>query len=221
MDLDKPLDDIIAQNRRSRNAVRKRKVIKKKPRTSEAKTKNSTPAAKEAQTKAIQQAIVPKTNKVIVSNLPLDVGEREIKEFFQAKVAPVRRVDVTYNAVGKSKGISTIVFNNTAAAEKAMQFNGSKIDGVPLRIEYVVNLVKSASLLSRVQANPQIVTKAISGATSQKKKRTTPKSAPNGSTAVNRANPPQAKNKGRNMKAKKSAAELDQEMSDYFTNKQS
>lgn len=57
--------------------------------------------------------------KIIISNLPNDVTEPQVRDLLQSTVGPVRSVHMSYTATGKSTGNATILFKNKGDAQKA------------------------------------------------------------------------------------------------------
>ncbi|KAJ7064931.1 hypothetical protein C8F01DRAFT_1128790 [Mycena amicta] len=96
--------------------------------------------------------------KIIVSNLPSDVNESQVKELFQTTVGALREVTLHYDAAGRSKGVATVVFNKKGDGNRAYaQYNNRLIDGRrPMKIEIVMDPTKApaASLASRVAPAP-------------------------------------------------------------------
>ncbi|KAF5314598.1 hypothetical protein D9611_007077 [Ephemerocybe angulata] len=80
---------------------------------------------------ATKAAAVPTiAEKIIVSGLPLDVNEAQVKDLFAQTIGPVRDVSLTYNAQGKSKGTATVLFSRKGDGNKAyQQYNNRLIDG--------------------------------------------------------------------------------------------
>ncbi|EFQ29997.1 RNA recognition domain-containing protein [Colletotrichum graminicola M1.001] len=157
-------------------------------------------------------------SKVIVSNLPKDVNEQQIKEYFVTSVGPIKRVEISYGPNSVSRGIANITFREPDGASKAFQkLNGLLVDNRPIKIEIVVGASQAANVIPP--------TKSLAERTTQPKAQ--PKSAAN-----NKRNTTNAANKGaaapgaRGKKperrartgrpAKKTAEELDSEMADYF-----
>jgi len=68
--------------------------------------------------------------KVIVSNLPMDVTEAQVKELFSTTIGPLRRVLMSYRANGQSTGVVTVEFQRAEDASRAYaQYNNRLIDG--------------------------------------------------------------------------------------------
>ncbi|KAF4307209.1 putative RNA recognition motif containing protein [Botryosphaeria dothidea] len=150
-------------------------------------------------------------SKILVSNLPHDVTEPQIKEYFAKSVGPVKKVLLTYGPNGQSRGVATVIFSKAnAAAEAAAAHNGLKVDNRPMRVEVILGasdipapappkplnerVEKQAKNVAKAQPKPATQTKAAAGKAGNKKRR--------GKTT----NRPKAK----------TAEELDAEMQDYF-----
>lgn len=58
-------------------------------------------------------------SKIIISNLPNDVTEAAVRDLMQSTVGPVRTVQMSYTAAGKSTGVATVLFKNKGDANKA------------------------------------------------------------------------------------------------------
>ncbi|KAF8888552.1 hypothetical protein BD779DRAFT_1523636 [Infundibulicybe gibba] len=163
----------------------------------------ATPAQKAVVTPASQP-----TDKIIVSNLPQDVNELQIKELFRTTVGPLREVTLHYDSAGRSKGVAAVHFQHKGDGTKAyQQYNNRLIDGKsPMKIEIVVDPARPVpqSLASRVAPAAQATT---NGAQT--------KPARNGTTVRGRRG---ARGRGgakKSDRTPKSAADLDAEMEDY------
>ncbi|KAI1269634.1 RNA recognition domain-containing protein [Xylariaceae sp. FL1019] len=221
--LDQSLDAIISTQRRGTPAGRRRnprraaggpapaapvggvQKTSKQPRNA---------GAKQAPAKAPRGNV---ESKVVVSNLPKDVNEHQIKEYFAKAVGFVKRVELSYGANSVSRGIATITFHKADGASLAFNnLNGIHIDSRPLKIEVVVDAAKAAAILP--------VPKTLNDRVTQPKAQ--PKSAANdkkkdaGKAAGAGARGGRGKKPGRPARnarpAKKTAEELDSEMADYF-----
>jgi len=208
------LDDIIAS--RPKNDRRNNSNRGGKARAQVLGNTGLSPAAR-ARAKAIipvkAAAAAPTSTpaeKIIVSNLPQDVNEAQVKELFHTTVGPLREVTLHYDSAGRSKGVATVVFSKKGDGNRAFaQYNNRLIDGRrPMKIEIVVDPSRPAppaTLASRVAPAP-----AANGAASS-----TPRaSAPRGRGAGGR----RGRGGGRAPKAErttKTAADLDAEMEDY------
>jgi THO complex subunit 4 len=99
--------------------------------------------------KAASTATQP-VEKIVVSNLPDDVNEAQVKvrsffyqfvrtglnfelsfqELFQTTVGPLREVNLHYDANGRSKGVASVIFQKKGDGNKAyQQYNNRLIDG--------------------------------------------------------------------------------------------
>ncbi|EJU02358.1 hypothetical protein DACRYDRAFT_22031 [Dacryopinax primogenitus] len=162
-------------------------------------------AAEPTVTQAQQEA-----RKIIVSNLPLDVSETQIKELFGTTVGKTREVNLAFNNKGQSKGIAHVTFTNKGDGFKAYkEYNGRLIDAKsPMKIELILEPVKPAppTLASRVAPTPKVAPAA-------------PRAATNGTASATRGAAARGRGRGgrggRTRRAPKSAADLDQEMEEY------
>jgi len=151
-------------------------------------------------------------DKIIVSNLPQDVNETQVKELFHSTVGPLREVTLHYDSAGRSKGVAAVHFQRKGDGTKAyQQYNNRLIDGKrPMKIEIVVDPARpapAASLVSRVApaaAAPVVVTQVSTPRTG----------APRGRRAVGRG-PVGGSRMRKSERPPKSAADLDAEMEDY------
>jgi len=152
-----------------------------------------------AATKAANAAAPTIADKIIVSGLPLDVNEAQVKDLFAQTIGPVREVSLTYNSQGKSKGTATVHFSRKGDGNKAyQQYNNRLIDGSqPMKIEIVVDPIRAVPLASRVAPAP----KAAAAAAPQPRAAAPAKRRP--------ARAPRVK------QTPKTAADLDAEMEDY------
>jgi len=68
--------------------------------------------ARDAATPATDTAktVAQGSEKIIVSNLPGDVNETQIKELFHQTVGPLKDITLHHDAGGRSKGIVTLTF---------------------------------------------------------------------------------------------------------------
>ncbi|KII87674.1 hypothetical protein PLICRDRAFT_112161 [Plicaturopsis crispa FD-325 SS-3] len=132
--MDKSLDDIIATRPKGarrgsgrRSAGGARAEVLGKPAVSpaaRARHAANVPAANGA------KASPSPAEKIIVSNLPQDVNEIQVKELFQTTVGRLRDVTLHYDSNGRSKGVATVHFFNKGDGTKAyQQYNNRLIDG--------------------------------------------------------------------------------------------
>lgn len=98
----------------------------------------------------------PAGSKILISNLPPDVSEREVEELFQKTVGPLREVLLVYNSQGRSKGMAVVAFQRAGDAAVAREkYNDKVVDGRrPIKIEIVTDEVPSAQTPSA--AAPQL-----------------------------------------------------------------
>uniref|UniRef100_A0A8H7TSE4 RRM domain-containing protein n=1 Tax=Bionectria ochroleuca TaxID=29856 RepID=A0A8H7TSE4_BIOOC len=217
--LDQSLDEIATTQKRASTGPRRR-----------SQRRPATRAAPSAPAGGIKKAIKPVRNvggkvapskplpargdsKVIVSNLPKDVSEQQIKEYFVQSVGPIKKVEISYGPNSQSRGIANVIFREADGASKAFQkLNGLLVDNRPIKIEIVVGAAQADKVIPAV--------KTLAERTTAPKAQ--PKSAVNdkkGAAAKAGNAKPNApkKPRGRNVRpAKKTAAELDSEMADYF-----
>ncbi|KAJ3915781.1 hypothetical protein F5877DRAFT_47939 [Lentinula edodes] len=78
-------------------------------------------------------------SKILLSQLPLDVGEKEVEELFKKTVGPLKESFIIYNNQGRSKGMAVVVFQRPGDAMIAREkYDGKFVDGRrPIRIELV------------------------------------------------------------------------------------
>jgi len=74
-------------------------------------------------------------SKIIVSNLPYDITEVQIKEYFTKVVGPIKKCTLVYGPDGKSRGVATIVFMKPGDGKKAFEsHNGVLVDKRPMKV---------------------------------------------------------------------------------------
>ncbi|KAL4930968.1 uncharacterized protein BDV17DRAFT_257865 [Aspergillus undulatus] len=205
--LDKSLDEILVNRRQG--VRQRRRANRSKAATATVPVggvKKSTKSAKPAG-KAVQNGHPASTeSKIMVSGLPADVNEANIKEYFTKSAGPVKRVMLTYNQNGTSRGIASIVFSKPdTAAKAAKDLNGLLVDGRPMKIEVVVD----ASHAPAVPA-PKPLSDRVAQGKSQPKPATNAKAPTRGRGRKNR------RGGGAGRPKPKTAEELDAEMVDYF-----
>ncbi|KAK0705310.1 hypothetical protein B0H67DRAFT_379205 [Lasiosphaeris hirsuta] len=156
-------------------------------------------------------------SKINVSNLPKDVSEAQIKEYFQQSVGNVKKVEVSYGPGGVSRGVAQVTFHHADGANKAFStLNNLLIDNRPVKVEV---MLANADLIPQ----PKTLGQRISQPKVQPKSAATVKhgaGAAKGAAATNPAGKGATKKGARRGKsvrpAKKTAEELDSEMADYF-----
>jgi len=164
-------------------------------------------------------------SKILVSNLPRDVNEAQIKEYFVKSVGPIKKVEISYGPNGVSRGIANITFHRFDGATKALgALNGLLVDGRPMKIEVLVDASRAPAVAPPKGLSERIV-QPKSQAKSQPKSAATTKAATNGANSSATRGGKAARGKGRGGRtarnprpAKKTAEELDSEMADYFDN---
>ncbi|KAL5343235.1 hypothetical protein BJX70DRAFT_354907 [Aspergillus crustosus] len=208
--LDKSLDEILVNRRQGvRNRRRGNRSKAANVAVPVGGVKKTTRSAKPAG-KALQSGHPASTeSKIMVSGLPADVNEANIKEYFIKSAGPVKRVMLTYNQNGTSRGIASIVFSKPdTAAKAAKDLNGLLVDGRPMKIEVVVD----ASRAPVVPAAKPLGDRVAQGK-SQPKPATTAKT---GTATRGRGRRAQRGGNRSNRPKSKTAEELDAEMVDYF-----
>ncbi|KAG1876313.1 hypothetical protein F4604DRAFT_1880620 [Suillus subluteus] len=72
-------------------------------------------------------------SKILLSRLPVDVGETEVEELFKKTIGPLKECFVIYNTQGRSKGMAVITFQRPGDAAAAREkYDGKLIDGSKL-----------------------------------------------------------------------------------------
>lgn len=202
--LDKSLDEMLAiRNKGGRRTQAKESTGGIRKRSSRAAAVKANEANKAINAPKTPTS-TPEGSKIIVSNLPYDVSEQMIKEYFTKVVGPVKKIILSYGPDGRSRGIATIIFVNPAHGKKAYeQYNGVLVDTRPMKVEVVVDPHKPLSLADRV--GPVNKSKPAPKAPAPKPKAAAPRSRP-------------AKRGGKKSapRPKKTQEELDSEMADYF-----
>ncbi|PPQ81710.1 hypothetical protein CVT25_013440 [Psilocybe cyanescens] len=129
--MDKSLDEIIASKPKtgrrgpSRRASAREQVLGKPVVTPVQRARAAAnPATDGAKT------VAQGSEKIIVSNLPGDVNEAQIKDLFNQTVGALKDITLHYDASGRSKGIATVTFQKKGDGTKAFQqYNNRLIDG--------------------------------------------------------------------------------------------
>ncbi|KAH9042513.1 hypothetical protein EDB85DRAFT_1915421 [Lactarius pseudohatsudake] len=207
--MDKSLDDIVSA---SRTVKQSRRGAGRRGNTARAQvlgTAGTPPAAKARlanTTKGTTAASPQPVEKIVVSNLPLDVNEAQVKELFQTTVGPLREVNLHYDSNGRSKGVASVIFQKKGDGNKAyQQYNNRLIDGKrPMKIEVVVDpsrLAPIPSLASRVA--PAENTSPVTNGTQVARSRGAPRGRGRRPGSRKTERPP------------KTAEDLDAEMEDY------
>lgn len=210
--LDKSLDEILVNRRQGvRNRRRATRSKAANAAVPVGGVKKTTKSAKPAG-KAIQNGHPASgESKIMVSGLPADVNEANIKEYFIKSAGPVKRVMLTYNQNGTSRGIASIVFSKPdTAAKAAKDLNGLLVDGRPMKIEVIVD----ASHAPAVPASKPLGDR-VAQTKAQPKPATTAKTQ---NAKAGRGGRRARRGGGRaaGRPKSKTAEELDAEMVDYF-----
>ncbi|KAH8996346.1 hypothetical protein EDB92DRAFT_1843399 [Lactarius akahatsu] len=207
--MDKSLDDIVSA---SRTVKQSRRGAGRRGNTARAQVLGTagTPPAVKARlantTKGATAASPQPVEKIVVSNLPQDVNEAQVKELFQTTVGPLREVNLHYDSNGRSKGVASVIFQKKGDGNKAyQQYNNRLIDGKrPMKIEVVVDpsrLAPIPSLASRVA--PAENTSPVTNGTQAARSRGAPRGRGRRPGSRKTERPP------------KTAEDLDAEMEDY------
>ncbi|CAE6542227.1 unnamed protein product [Rhizoctonia solani] len=214
-ELDKSLDQIMQSRPKNRRGVGRRSSA---PASTGARQRyaGAVPDSKRNQAPASTAATPAQSvaQKIMVSGLPPDVNEEQIKELFQSTVGPLSSVQLNFDSQGRSKGTATVIFQKKGDANKAFsQYNNRLIDGKrPMKIEIVMDPSKAPppSLASRVAPAPEAKQPAAKAA-----------AAASGGAAA-KSGKPAGRGRGRrrknNDRPAKSAADLDAEMEVYKAN---
>lgn len=218
--LDQSLDEILSSQRKNSQGRRRsqRRSVGDKPAAAPAGgvQKTTKPARNAAKPPAGKGAGLTGESKIMVSNLPKDVSEAQIKEYFQQAIGQVKKVEISYGPGGVSRGLAHVTFHHADGASKAFStLNGLLIDNRPVKVEVII---ASADLIPQ----PKTLAQRIAQPKAQPKSAATVKHGANGAKgapAAGKNGAKKAPRKGRSSRpAKKTAEELDSEMADYFEN---
>ncbi|KAL8861132.1 MAG: hypothetical protein Q9178_002346 [Gyalolechia marmorata] len=217
--LDMALDDVVMTERTARRRGRGGRRVPNAARKTTAPVggiQKNTRSAKGAVKPAVANGLAAASgeSKIIVSNLPTDVTEKNVKEYFSDTIGPVKRVHLTYGPNGVMRGIVTIVFSRPDSAAKALEsLNGVQVDKRPMKIEVVLDATKAVAAAPSKGLSDRITNKK------GPKAATAAKPTTNGAgTRDDTRGRGRGARRGRNAgRAKaKTADELDAEMVDYF-----
>ncbi|ORX38459.1 hypothetical protein BD324DRAFT_620934 [Kockovaella imperatae] len=164
MDIDKSLEEIIASKpRRGRNGRGGARRGASAPQSG-ARARYAGQTPKSAATAPPAKAFAADAMKIIISNLPNDVTEAAVRDLMQSTVGPVKSVQMTYTATGKSTGQATILFKNKGDANKAhASYHNRMIDNQrPMKVEIALDPNQMVSLASRVAPAAPTRGKAVS-----------------------------------------------------------
>ncbi|CRL26196.1 Nucleotide-binding, alpha-beta plait [Penicillium camemberti] len=216
--LDKSLDDLVGSRRQTARGTTRRRGGSRR-----AATKPSAVGGVKKSTKAAPKAAHPApvaqtgSSKILVSGLPSDVSEANVKEYFNKSAGPVRRVMLTYNQNGTSRGIASIQFVRADTAAKATkELNGLLVDGRPMKIEVVYDASHVPAVPAAKPLTERIAQKARpKSAAATKAKETKTPATEKGTRRGKGPARPRGRNAGRGKP--KTVEELDAEMVDYFS----
>ncbi|KAK3304322.1 uncharacterized protein B0T15DRAFT_536124 [Chaetomium strumarium] len=217
--LDQSLDEILSSQRRNQNGRRRstrRAAGANRPAPAAPAggiKKSSKGARNTAKPTPAKGAGLTGESKIMVSNLPKDVSEAQIKDYFQQSVGQVKKVELSYGPGGVSRGIAHVTFHHADGASKAFStLNGLLIDNKPVKVEVVVasaDLIPQPKPLSQRIVQPKAQPKSAAAVKQN-----------GGGTKGGAASSRGGKKTGRrgrsNRPVKKTAEELDSEMMDYF-----
>ncbi|KAL9012386.1 MAG: hypothetical protein Q9173_002840, partial [Seirophora scorigena] len=217
--LDMALDDVVMTERTARRRGRSGRRVATAGRKATAPVggiQKNTKATKGPMKPVIPNGLASggRESKIIVSNLPADVTEKNVKDYFSDTIGPVKRVTISYGPNGVNKGIVTIVFAKPDSAAKALEtLNGVQVDKRPMKIEVVLDAAKAVAVVPSKGLSDRITAgKAPKPATAAKA--VTDSSATRGRGTRGRGTGRRGRNAGRSKP--KTADELDAEMADYF-----
>ncbi|KAI0407878.1 hypothetical protein F4802DRAFT_491152 [Xylaria palmicola] len=214
--LDQPLDEIISTQRRvvGRRRTQRRSTGRPAAAAPVGGVQKTARQPRNAATKQVPTKAAGGNgeSKVVVSNLPKDVNETQIKEYFTTSVGPIKRVELSYGPNSVSRGIATVTFHKPDGASKAFNLlNGILVDNRPIKIEIVVSAAKAAEIIPA----PKTLTERVTQPKAQPKSAANKKK--NAGKVVGSGAQGQKKRPARSSRpAKKTAEELDSEMADYF-----
>ncbi|XPS74909.1 RNA-binding RNA annealing protein [Ascochyta lentis] len=220
--LDQSLESIISSRKQSgRKGRAGRRPDAARPAATAAPVggvKKSTKQSKQPKAAPAGPAAVGAESKIMISNLPLDVEQNQLQEYFASAVGVGRpkKILMQYGPNGKSLGSATVIFNRPEQASKATTaLNGVKIDNRPIRVDLLVSAAnvpaptKQSSLADRV--------------TQPKKDKPKPATAAKAAPAAGKGRGEATRGRGgrvgrggRERQKKKTIEELDAEMADYF-----
>ncbi|KAG0702015.1 hypothetical protein DFH29DRAFT_526257 [Suillus ampliporus] len=130
--MDKSLDEVIATRPKGvrRGAGRRAGAAAKAQVLGTTGAHPATRTATTGATKAAGTTSAQPADKIIVSNLPADVNDAQIKELFHSTVGPLREVTLHYDSAGRSKGVAAVHFQRKGDGTRAyQQYNNRLIDG--------------------------------------------------------------------------------------------
>ncbi|EEQ30122.1 RNA binding domain-containing protein [Microsporum canis CBS 113480] len=137
----------------------------------------------------------------------MDIPLNRRLEYFHKSAGPVKKVMLTYNQNGTSRGIASIIFARPETAIKAAkELNGLLIDKRPIKIEVVVDASRAPPV-----PTPKPLTERVAQPKAQPKPASAGKA---GRKRDTRGRAQRGRNAGR--PKSKTTEELDAEIEDYF-----
>ncbi|KAI9645121.1 RNA-binding RNA annealing protein [Ciborinia camelliae] len=153
-------------------------------------------------------------SRIVVSNLPYDVTEQQIKEYFHEAKLHTKSVQLVYGPNGASRGEANITFSRPGDAAAAVsKLNGVKVDNRALRVQLLVDASAAAALeekvakrlMDRISSTPKPQPKSAVPNKTNGRDQNSKRGGKRGSRGSVTARP-----------TKKTAEELDLEMADYW-----
>ncbi|THH16121.1 hypothetical protein EW146_g4469 [Bondarzewia mesenterica] len=180
-----------------------------------------------------RKASMEQASKILLSHLPMDVGEAEVEELFKRTVGPMKDLFIVYNNQGNSKGMAIVTFQRPGDAAVARQkYNNKIVDGRHrIKIEIISNVEdpRETTQPPTAPAGPPSLLSRLGGATilagpaAKKPVNSFANAPPTQPRALQQrqanipitAGPRRRRQKKGAKRVKKSVAQLDQEMEDY------
>ncbi|RMZ77403.1 hypothetical protein DV738_g4429, partial [Chaetothyriales sp. CBS 135597] len=147
--LDQSLDSIIESQKKAKKESHRRRKVGVKAKAPVGGVKKTVKPAKPA-VKAAAAASQSQSSKIVVSGLPFDVNEAQIKEYFIKTVGPVKKVTVQYNQNGQSRGIADVIFSKPGLAAKAAKDQNGMLIEVVVDARNVPEPAKQSKLADRI-----------------------------------------------------------------------
>ncbi|POY72530.1 hypothetical protein BMF94_4356 [Rhodotorula taiwanensis] len=132
MNIDKPLDDIIGEKRKSRAPRRgaTRPTGQRKPSTGNAGGNQPKGNGQAAAPAASAFGGVHVGEKIVISGLPTDVDKPQVEELMKTTIGPIKSCNLSYDSRGQFIGVATILFKKAENATRAYyEYNGRVVDG--------------------------------------------------------------------------------------------
>ncbi|KAI4708363.1 hypothetical protein J4E89_006987 [Alternaria sp. Ai002NY15] len=220
--MEQSLDDILKASKTSRRGRGARRSGAGRPAATTAPVGGVAKSTKQGNKQSKPAPTAPAASfgggetKIMVSNLPRDIDNSQLQDYFVNAVGVGRpkKVLLQYDAQGRSVGSATVIFTKHDQAAKATShLNGVKIDGRPVRVEMLV----SAAALPAATRPSSLADRVTQPKKDKPKPATAEKAAPGAARGRGQT---RGKGKGRGGREarpkKKTVEELDAEMADYF-----